>query len=176
MTNHTPRDQVVQEIARHQPRLRGLLRCLLVQSRDVDDLLQEINLVLWEKADEFQPGSDFWAWASQIARYKVLNQFRKLQRERRLFDDTLLERLAELADERLRQLDERRVALDHCLGQLPPAQRQLLDLRYSGDQSLETLAHSIGRSAVSIRQTLFRIRAALLKCIEGQLAQAGEHA
>jgi DNA-directed RNA polymerase specialized sigma24 family protein len=37
---------VVQEIARHQARLRGFVRCLLVRASDVDDILQEINAVL----------------------------------------------------------------------------------------------------------------------------------
>jgi RNA polymerase sigma-70 factor (ECF subfamily) len=164
------RDDVVQEIARHQPRLRGLLRCLLARPGDVDDLLQEVNLVLWAKADEFQPGTDFWAWASQIARFKALNQARKLGRERLVFDLEILEQVADVAAERLQTLDRRRVALDHCLKQLPPSQRQLIDLRYAGDQSIERIAESIGRPAGSIRQTLYRIRMALLDCIEGQLA------
>jgi RNA polymerase sigma factor (sigma-70 family) len=89
------RNRVVQEIARHQSRLRGFARCLLVRPADVDDILQEINAVLWEKADEFQPGTDFWAWASQIARFKVLNHIRKLGRDRLVFDETILEQLAE---------------------------------------------------------------------------------
>jgi RNA polymerase sigma-70 factor (ECF subfamily) len=106
------RDVVVQEIARHQLRLRGLLRCLLARPSDVDDLLQEVNLVLWEKADEFQPETDFWAWASQIARFKALNQARKLGRERLVFDLEILERVADVARERLQTLDRRRVALE----------------------------------------------------------------
>ena len=164
------RDLVVQEIARYQPRLRGLVRCLLARPGDVDDLLQEVNLVLWEKADEFQPGTDFWAWASQIARFKALNQARKLGRERLVFDLEILERVAAVASQRLQTLDQRRVALDHCLNQLPPSQRQLIDLRYASGQSIDRIAESIGRPAGSIRQTLYRIRAALLACIEGQLA------
>jgi RNA polymerase sigma-70 factor (ECF subfamily) len=163
------RDVVVQEIARHQPRLRGLLRCLLAQANDVDDLLQEVNLVLWEKADQFRPGTDFWAWTSQIARFKALNQARKLGRERLVFDMEVLERLADVASQRLQTPDHRRVALDHCLKQLPPSQRQLVDLRYASGQTIDKIAESIGRPAGSIRQTLYRIRAALLACIEGQL-------
>jgi RNA polymerase sigma-70 factor (ECF subfamily) len=164
------RNLVVQEIARHQARLRGFVRCLLVRTSDIDDLLQEVNVVLWEKADEFQPGTDFWAWASQIARFKVLNQVRKYGRERLVFDDAALERMAEIAERKSEALDARREALDHCLKQLPPGQRQLLDLRYASDQSIEKIAETIGRPAGSIRQTLYRVRAALLACIEGQLA------
>lgn len=167
--NETTRNLIVQEIARHQPRLRAFVRCLLVRHSDVDDLLQEINVVLWEKADEFQQGTDFWAWASQIARYKVLNQVRKYGRERLVFDEATLQQIIETSDRKLQQLDARREALDHCLKQLPPAQRQLLDFRYGSDQSIEKIAEKIGRPAGSIRQTLHRIRTALLACIEGQL-------
>ena len=165
---------VVQEIARHQSRLRGFVRCLLVRSNDVEDILQEINTVLWEKAGEFQSGTDFWAWASQIARFKVLNHVRKLGRERLVFDAALLEKLADIATSRVLDMDRRREALDHCLKELPPPQRQLIDLRYASGQSVESIAESIGRPAGSIRQTLYRIRTALEACIEGQLALGGE--
>ena len=173
MQNPNP-SEIVGLIARHQTRLRGLVRCLLVRSSDVEDVLQEVNSVLWEKADEFQPGSDFWAWASQIARFKVLNHVRKLGRERLVFDDAVLEQLAEIAASKLGQLDQRRAALDHCLQQLPPPQRQLIDLRYTAGHTNELIGESIGRPAGSVRQALYRIRAALQACIERQLALGGE--
>jgi RNA polymerase sigma factor (sigma-70 family) len=114
----------------------------MVRPSEVDDLLQEVNVVLWEKCDEFQPGTDFWAWASQIARFKVLNQVRKYGRERLVFDDAVLQRLAAMAEQKLQDLDRRRDALDHCLKQLPPAQRQLIDLRYASGHM-----HLRGKSA-----------------------------
>ncbi len=165
---------VVQEIARHQARLRGFVRCLLVRSAEVDDLVQEVNAVLWEKANEFQPGTDFWAWACQIARFKVLNHVRKLGRERVVFDEAMLGQLAEVAVQRLETLEQRREALEHCLQQLPPPHRQLIDLRYASGQTIESIAESIGRPAGAVRQTLYRIRAALQSCIEGRLALGGD--
>ncbi len=173
MTSDIP-NLVVGEIARHQSRLRAFVRCLLVRSSDVDDILQEINSVLWQKANEFQPGSDFWAWASQIARFKALNHLRKLGRERLVFDDAALEQLSAAASEKLDQFDERRAALDQCLRKLPPPQRQLLDLRYSAGQTIESISASIGRPSGAVRQALFRIRATLQSCIERQLTAGGE--
>jgi RNA polymerase sigma-70 factor (ECF subfamily) len=126
----------------------------LVRASDVEDVLQEINAVLWEKADEFQLGSDFWAWASQIARYKALNHIRKYNRDRLVFDDTFLNELADLAQHRMAEVDLRREALEKCLNQLPPAQRQLIDLRYTGGHAIESIAEIIGRPQASIRQTL----------------------
>jgi RNA polymerase sigma-70 factor (ECF subfamily) len=165
---------VVGEIARHQSRLRAFVRCLLVRPSDVDDILQEINAVLWQKAHEYRPGTDFWAWACQIARFKALNHLRKLGRERLVFDDTVLLQLAAVAMEKLDHLEEHRAALDHCLRKLPPPQRQLVDLRYSAGQTIESISQSIGRPVGSVRQALFRIRSALQTCIERQLLAGGE--
>jgi RNA polymerase sigma-70 factor (ECF subfamily) len=161
--------EIVALIARHQARLRGLVRCLLVRAADVDDVLQEVNSVLWEKANEFETGTDFWAWASQIARFKALNHIRKYSRDRLVFDDKFLNELANLADERLSQIDDRRDALEGCLNELPPPQRQLIDLRYAGGHAIESIAKIIGRPQASIRQTLYRVRQALLACIEAKL-------
>jgi RNA polymerase sigma-70 factor (ECF subfamily) len=146
---------------------------MLVRSDDVDDVLQEINAVLWEKADEFKPGTDFWAWASQIARYKVLNQLRSYGRERLVFDLATVERLADVAEQRVKDLDDRREALDQCLNKLAPPQRQLIDLRYVEGLAIERMAEIVGRPAGSIRQTLYRIRAVLLECIQRQLSSEG---
>jgi RNA polymerase sigma-70 factor (ECF subfamily) len=171
VTDRDSQTVIVQEIARCQPRLRAFLRCLLVRSSDVDDVLQEVNQLLWQKAADFQPGTDFWAWASQIARFKVLNQIRRYSRERLVFDHEVLERMAVVAEQRLSQFDERREALEHCLQKLASAQRQLIDLRYVDGHAIERIAESIGRPVGSIRQTLYRIRGALLECIEQRLSQ-----
>jgi RNA polymerase sigma-70 factor (ECF subfamily) len=167
------RDYIVQEIVRFQPRLRAFVRCLLVKSNDVDDVMQEINAVLWEKADDFVPGTDFWAWATQVARYKVLNQIRKYGHERLIFDAQMLERMAEAAKHTSESFEERREALQDCLNKLSPAQRQLIDLRYVDGHAIERIAEAIGRPAGSIRQTLYRIRGALLDCIERRITMGG---
>ena len=44
----------------------------LYPSAEADDLLQEVFLVVTEKAEEFRPGTDFLAWVRKVARYKVL--------------------------------------------------------------------------------------------------------
>ena len=149
------------------------MRCLLVRCSDVDDVLQDINAVLWEKAEEFKPGTDFWAWASQIARYKVLNQLRSYGRERLVFDLATVEQLADVAEHRLKELNDRREALEECLNKLAPPQRQLIDLRYIDGHAIDRIAETVGRSAGAIRQTLYRIRAVLLECIQRRLSSEG---
>lgn len=117
------------ELTRHQSRLRGLVRCLLFDRRDVDDVFQESNVTLLRKADEFQPGTDFWAWACAAARYQVLTHCKRLHRGRLVFDQGLLDLLAVDAERRGESLDRRHDALQSCLERLPGPQRQLLEMR-----------------------------------------------
>jgi RNA polymerase sigma-70 factor (ECF subfamily) len=120
-------EEFLRELTRHQRRLRGLVRCLLFDSRDVEDVWQDVNVTLLRKAGEFQPGTDFWAWACSVARYQVLTHCRRLGRDRLVFDEGLLRLIAEEVEQRGPVSDRRHEALQRCLEKLPGPQRQLLD-------------------------------------------------
>jgi RNA polymerase sigma-70 factor (ECF subfamily) len=176
--NSTPRDELVRMITTHQTRLRGFIRCLLFDPTHAEDVLQETNMILWQKADEYRVGSDFWAWASQIARFKVLSHAKQQRRSRLHCDESFLEQFAVVVERRSEDLDQRKVALEQCLLRLPPAQRRLLELRYGSDQAVGDIARTVGRPEGSVRQTLYRVRNLLLECIErslgSQTSAAGE--
>jgi RNA polymerase sigma-70 factor (ECF subfamily) len=136
----------------------------------VDDVLQETNLVLWEKRKTFKPGTNFRAWACQIARFKVMGHRRKLANLGfQLFDDELADQLAEECQAEPEELTARMDALKKCLSRLREPERQLIEHRYLSDSNLDEFAEKSGRSADSLRVTLFRIRAGLKKCIAGEI-------
>ncbi|MBB3206106.1 RNA polymerase sigma-70 factor (ECF subfamily) [Rhodopirellula rubra] len=164
-----PQSEVVGLIAQHQSRLRGFLRSLLTGHDDVDDLLQEVNMVLWKKAGDFEIGTDFWAWSSQVARFKVMERIRKYSRDRLVFDESFILEIADLASERSAGFDDERSALRGCLERLPPAQRTLLEMRYTQNLAIGRIAQEMSRPSGSIRQTLYRIRGLLMQCIESRL-------
>jgi RNA polymerase sigma-70 factor (ECF subfamily) len=130
------------------------------------DILQETNLTMWKKADQFTEGTVFTAWGCKIAYFHVLSARRKLARDRHIFDDSLLDYLAERQDERLDELPSRHIALRRCLEKLPKPQRELVKARYAPGGSVKDIASKLGRSVGSISQTLYRARSALLECIE----------
>jgi RNA polymerase sigma-70 factor (ECF subfamily) len=163
----------VREVVRHQDRLRELIRCLLFNPQDVDDVWQETNVVLLKKASDFRLGSDFWAWSSQVARYQVLSHCRRVRQQRLIFSEELLAALADDLEGRRHEIDQRQLALDACVASLPAPQRKLVELRYAPNASINEIAAALGRPAGSIRQTLYRIREALLACVERRLVAEG---
>lgn len=137
----------------------------------VSDVLQETNLILWEKRKSFEPGSNFTAWAFTIARYEVKNYKRKLQRKQTILglEEKLAEELAEHCQLTPEETDTRMLALEHCLAKLHKNELNLIKHRYITDITLKSYAESLGRPVGSLRVALHRIRSGLRKCIAFQL-------
>lgn len=159
-------DEFVLLITGVQARLYAYVLSLLGDPHQAADVLQETNLVLWRKADQYVPGSDFTAWAYRVAHFQVMAQRQRLGRERLVFDDLLLADLAQKAADRSAAFDLRLNALYDCMTKLSTRQQELFRRHYAEGQSIGEMAAVRGETAGAIAQALFRARVALLKCIE----------
>jgi RNA polymerase sigma-70 factor, ECF subfamily len=156
----------------HRARIYGFIRSLVAQRADAEDLLQETASVLWRKFDEFQAGSNFLAWALQVARYEVL-KFRKRQRRDSLqFSEEFLDAVAAETVEESAHLGDMQAFLNQCLDKLSAADRELIQLRYRSDVTVKTLAAQLGRPLSTIYDSLSRIRRLLLECAQRAASQA----
>jgi len=163
--------EFVGQITRHQQALRSYIISLMPGMSGVQDVLQETNLVLWEKRGKFKPGTHFQAWAYAIARHEVRAHRRKaLALGVTTLDEDLIEELAERGEKTPAQLEQRLHSLNKCLGQLDDKQRQLIEHRYFSGSTLEAFSAECGRPVDSLRVSLFRIRAALKQCINKEVA------
>lgn len=156
-----------------EPRIFAFIRSLVFSRADADDVLQETALVLWEKFDQFEPGTRFDRWAFRIAHFQVMYHRQKKARDRLRFSDSLVEQLGDdmLAD--TARLEATQEALAQCLGKLPDADRELIRQRYRGDTTNRDVAREIGRSESAISRALNRIYMKLMLCIEGTLLDRG---
>jgi RNA polymerase sigma-70 factor (ECF subfamily) len=148
----------------------GYIMSLCRDHAQAQDILQETNVSLWRKAADFEPGTNFAAWACKVAYFHVLNHRRRLGRDQLTFDDDVFDYLAERQEQRAEEADRRLTALQRCLGQLPEKQRRLVERRYRPGASVQGIAREDGRSEGAISQALLRIRSALQKCVESRLA------
>ncbi|MEM6915445.1 MAG: sigma-70 family RNA polymerase sigma factor [Verrucomicrobiota bacterium] len=172
--NYFDSDSFEQLLAAHQGRLFGFIRSLVGPGGEVDDILQNTKRILWREAETFESGTNFRAWAFQIARYQVL-QHRDRQRrqgEKIPFSDELVETLAIRAEEKESSLDRRQRFLKTCLEKLPERQREVVELRYFQGESVQRIADVVGLKPNAVSQLLFRAREGLLRCIESQLGDS----
>ncbi len=94
---------------------------------------------------------------------------KKHKRNRLVFDDELIDMVAEDAEEEAERMEEMRAVLNTCLRKLPTKQRELISSRYEDNASIKSVAKISKRSEGAVTQSLFRIRAALLKCVEREM-------
>lgn len=164
-------DEFVKLLTASQPALYACILSLLPDRVAAQDVLQETNLTLWHKAEDFESGTNFMAWASRIARYHVLNHRRKMHRDRLIFDERLFADLCEQQVERADEMNQYAAALRECLKRLPAEQRELLSRRYAPGGSVKGIAKSQGQTVGAVSQVLYRIREALLNCISHRLQE-----
>ena len=165
-----PSEELVGLIAQAQRRLYAFVLTLVRRPTEVDDILQEINVVLWRKREAYRPGTDFFAWAFEIARLQVLAFHARQQRREGRFDDSLLGELSAVAAVESEMYDRRESALRGCLDKLPASQRALIVRRYQPDVAVNSLADEMGKTAKAVSESLRRIRETLRQCIERTLA------
>lgn len=163
-------DEFVAELTNHQTSMLAYIRSLAPGGSGARDLLQEVNITLWQKRNSFELGTNFKAWAFQTIRYHVLNHRRRLISHGWLiFDDDLIERLSPEFEIEPDELEERHLALRACLQRLRPQDRDLIHHRYATSASLQEYATATNRSTGTLKAILFNLRAALRRCIERQL-------
>jgi RNA polymerase sigma-70 factor, ECF subfamily len=157
----------------YQPRIYGLIRSLVVHRADAEDLLQETASVLWRKFDEFQPGSNFLAWALQVARYQVLYFRQRRRRDVLQFSEKFLDVVGADTVTESARLGDLQELLDQCMDKLPPTDRELFEMRYQSDVTPKGLAEQLGRPLSTIYNSINRIRRALTECVERAMNQTG---
>jgi RNA polymerase sigma-70 factor (ECF subfamily) len=166
----SPDEEFVRLFTRHQRPLFLYLLSRVPNPVEAEEILQEANIVIWRKFEQFAPGTNFLAWATQIAKYELLKYRERHQRDKLQFSDLMVEQLAEEEAEDLSHWESRRQALINCLGKLRAKDRELIERRYSPGQNGLSLAELLERPVNSVYQSLGRIRRTLLECIHRELA------
>ncbi|BDS08731.1 DNA-directed RNA polymerase sigma-70 factor [Oceaniferula spumae] len=169
----------IKELTQNQLALMNYIRSLMPWApNEVNDILQETNLTLWDKIAEYELGTNFKAWAFTIARYKVLNHL-KVSKSSQLvfFDNELIDQISAATLERGEQASDMKAhALEQCLQKLSQKQRELLSARYGTEVTVEQYADKLGRSPSSLYVTLNRLRAKLKDCIHNRISLEGDPA
>lgn len=161
---------VVREITACQSTLYAYICSLLGTSHGAADVLQEANLVLWEKAGEYDPDRSFLPWAYRIAYFQVMAYRKKRSREKLTFDDELIERISDAFRRRDEGMDRQLEALDGCMNKLPQKHRAVVDARYRDGESLDVIAGRVGKAPNAVAAELYRLRKVLMECIRTRLA------
>jgi RNA polymerase sigma-70 factor (ECF subfamily) len=138
-------------IREYQERVYHVVRKIVIDHDDTDDLVQETFIKVWQKRDSYKGNSQLFTWIYRIAVNEALQHLRKKQRNTlvSIHQDELLEN--QLRSEMGPDADEIQVQLQKAIAQLPDKQRAVFTLKYYDELKYEQIAEILGGSVGGLK-------------------------
>ena len=151
--------------ARHRVALYRWLVRLVRDETVAEDLLSEVFLAMWWQADRFEGRSSVSTWLMSIARFKALSARRR--RTEAELDEKIETTVADPANdpEAALQVKNRGELVREALTHLSPEHREIIDLVYYHEKSVEEVADIVGVAEGTIKTRMFYARKKLAELI-----------
>ena len=159
--------------ARHHVRVYRFVLRLVRDESVAEDLISEVFLDVWRQAGRFEGRSAVPTWLLAIARFKALTALRRKP------DEELDEEAAEAIED---QSDDPEVALAKkdksavirkCMSGLSAEHREIIDLVYYHDKSVEEVAEIVGIPENTVKTRMFYARKKLAELLKAAGIERG---
>ena len=152
--------------ARHQVRVYRFLLRLLGNQSVAEDLVSEVFLDVWRQADRFEGRSAVSTWLLAIARFKALSAMRRKPEQE--LDEETAGAIEDTSDdpEVAVQKKDKSAALRKCLQALSPEHREVIDLVYYHEKSVEEVAEIVGIPEATVKTRMFYARKRLSELLK----------
>jgi RNA polymerase sigma-70 factor (ECF subfamily) len=152
---------------------RDLYACavsIVGDRNDAEDVIQEVCVVLWEKYEEFEPGTNFRKWAMTVTFNCARSFARKRRRQRGTgFGEEAISRIVLMRTAASELLELRRELIRDCIDKMSSSDRHFLSDCYRSSTSLVELAARKGKTVSSVYSKLKRLKRSLVECVQRHL-------
>lgn len=154
--------------ARHHVRVYRFVLRLVRNEATAEDLISDVFLDVWRQAAKFEGRSAVSTWILSIARFKALSVLRRRPEEE--LDEETADAIADQADDpevALAKKDKGAV-LRQCLTKLSAEHREIVDLVYYHEKSVEEVAGIVGIPEATVKTRMFYARKKLSELLKEQ--------
>jgi RNA polymerase sigma-70 factor (ECF subfamily) len=144
--------------SRHHTRVYRFILRMVRDTTTAEDLVSQVFLDVWRTAGQFEGRSQVSTWLLSIARFKALTALR--QRRHEDIDQDDVQDIADSADTPETALERSKTSaiLRTCIGKLSPAHREIIDLVYYHEKSVEEAGEIIGIPQATVKTRMFYAR------------------
>ncbi len=144
--------------ARHHVRVYRFVLRLVRDEGLAEDVVSEVFLDVWRQAEKFEGRSAVSTWMLSIARFKALSARRRRVGEE--LDEETAEAVEDPSDdpEVVLQKKDKGELLRKCLGNLSTEHREIIDLVYYHEKSVEEVAQIVGIPENTVKTRMFYAR------------------
>jgi RNA polymerase sigma-70 factor (ECF subfamily) len=159
--------------ARHHVRVYRFVLRLVGNPSVAEDLISEVFLDIWRQADRFEGRSAVSTWMLAIARFKALSALRKRPDEE--LDEEAAEAIEDVSDnpEVALQKKDKSAVLRQCLEKLSPEHKEIIDLVYYHEKSVEEVAEIVGIPENTVKTRMFYARKKLSELLQAAGVERG---
>jgi len=144
--------------ARHNVRVYRFILRIIGDTSVAEDLVSQVFLDVWRTAGQFEGRSQVSTWMLAIARFKALTALRNRRHED--IDQEEVLQIADAGDTPETAMDRSQTALTlrDAISQLSPAHREIIDLVYYHEKSVEEVGQIIGIPQATVKTRMFYAR------------------
>jgi RNA polymerase sigma-70 factor (ECF subfamily) len=144
--------------ARHNVRVYRFILRIVGDASVAEDLVSQVFLDVWRTAGQFEGRSQVSTWMLAIARFKALTALRNRRHED--IDQDEVMQIADGGDTPETAMDRSQTSttLRQAIALLSPAHREIIDLVYYHEKSVEEVAQIIGIPQATVKTRMFYAR------------------
>ena len=159
--------------ARHHVRVYRFVLRLVGNPSVAEDLISEVFLDVWRQADRFEGRSAVSTWMLAIARFKALSALRKKPDQE--LDDEAAEAIEDTSDnpEVALAKKDKGAVLRQCLAKLSQEHREIIDLVYYHEKSIEEVAQIVKIPENTVKTRMFYARKKLAELLQAAGIERG---
>jgi len=159
--------------ARHHVRVFRFVVRLVKNESTAEDLISEVFLDVWRQAGRFEGRSAVSTWLLSIARFKALSALRRRPDE--ALDDETAGAIEDTADDPAVALEkkDKSALIRKCLSGLSAEHREIVDLVYYHEKSVEEVAEIVGIPENTVKTRMFYARKKLAELLKAEGIERG---
>jgi RNA polymerase sigma-70 factor (ECF subfamily) len=150
---------------RHNVRVYRFVLRLTGNASLAEDIVGEVFLTVWRRAGSFKAECQVTTWLLAIARHQAVSALRR--RSEAQLDTAMATTIVDPSDnaETLLDREDRSKIMRKCLTQLSPAHREIIDLVYYHEKSVDEVARIVGVPKSTVKTRMFYARSHLAKLL-----------
>jgi RNA polymerase sigma-70 factor (ECF subfamily) len=152
--------------SRHNVRVFRFILRMVRDTTTAEDLTSQVFLDVWRTAAQFEGRAQVSTWLLSIARFKALTALRQRRHEDIDQEDVL--EIADAAETPEAALDRNKTSaiLRACIAKLSPAHREIINLVYYHEKSVEEVGVIIGIPQSTVKTRMFYARKQLANLLK----------
>jgi len=150
---------------RHNVRVYRFVLRLTGNAASAEEVVSEVFLDVWRHAGTFQAKCQVTTWLLTIARHKAISALRRRCEEP--LDDDMAATVADPGEDAETALDrkDRGKMIRACLTRLSPLHREIIDLVYYHEKSVDEVARIVGAPTSTVKTRMFYARSHMAKLL-----------